>query len=369
MPAFIPGLTLNDYFYQEAVQPLIAAHFPDLIYSAALVGTGSEILGFDTAMSTDHGWGPRLMLFLRQSDYEQQHTALYETLRQHLPATFRGYPVGFQVSTAPGDNGTMLLDDTPEDGQPVNHLVKVFSIETFFNDYLNVPNVHHMRPVDWLTCSEQALLELTKGAVYYDGLDIQAIRDKLTYYPDDVWRYQMAAVWTRIGQEEHLAPRAGYVGDNIGSWIIASRLVRDIMRLCFLMKRQYVPYPKWFGTGFQRLDCAEKLSPLLEQVLAGETWQKRETALCAAYEIIANMHNTLSITPPLDSRSQQFHERPFNVLHAWRFADALIATITDDIVKAIAEKTRIGGIDIFSDNTDFLEDTRLHLHLQALYVD
>jgi hypothetical protein len=46
-------------------------------------------------------------------------------------------------------------------------------------------------------------------------------------------------------------PRAGFVGDELGSALIGSRLVRDIMNLCFLLEKQYAPYPKWFGTAFQ----------------------------------------------------------------------------------------------------------------------
>ncbi len=37
------------------------------------------------------------------------------------------------------------------------------------------------------------------------------------------------------------------IGDEVGSALIGSRLVRDIMRLCFLMEQTYAPYAKWFG--------------------------------------------------------------------------------------------------------------------------
>ena len=36
--------------------------------------------------------------------------------------------------------------------------------------------------------------------------------------------------------------------------LTAALLVRDVMRLAFLIERQYAPYAKWFGTGFARLD-------------------------------------------------------------------------------------------------------------------
>lgn len=61
---FVPGLELSRGFFADLVQPLLEDAFPDLRYSAALIGHGSEVLGFDTVMSTDHHWGPRVMLFL-----------------------------------------------------------------------------------------------------------------------------------------------------------------------------------------------------------------------------------------------------------------------------------------------------------------
>ena len=65
-PAFIPGLELAGAFYREAVGPLVG----DVPHSAALIGTGSDVLGFDTARSTDHGWGPRVQVFVDAADVE-----------------------------------------------------------------------------------------------------------------------------------------------------------------------------------------------------------------------------------------------------------------------------------------------------------
>ncbi len=69
MSNFIPGLELGSLFYLEAVKPVLDTFFERMQYSAALIGSGSEILGFDTEMSTDHHWGPRVMLFLKEDDH------------------------------------------------------------------------------------------------------------------------------------------------------------------------------------------------------------------------------------------------------------------------------------------------------------
>ncbi len=54
MPTFVPGLELAESFCAKVIEPRLAG----LKHSAALIGTGSEILGYDDFRSTDQGWGP-----------------------------------------------------------------------------------------------------------------------------------------------------------------------------------------------------------------------------------------------------------------------------------------------------------------------
>ena len=49
------------------------------------------------------------------------------------------------------------------------------------------------------------------------------------------------------------------------------------------------------------------------------------------------------------------------------FAGALLAAITDPAVRAIAQRPLIGGVDLLSDNTDLLENSRWRPVLRALY--
>ncbi len=59
MAAVVSGLELSRQFYSEAVRPILDARFSSLPHSAALLGRGSEVLGYDDEMSTDHDWKPR----------------------------------------------------------------------------------------------------------------------------------------------------------------------------------------------------------------------------------------------------------------------------------------------------------------------
>jgi len=358
---FMPGLDLNEQFFHEIVQPLLAAEFPTLRYSAARLGSGSDVLGYDTPMSTDHDWGIRMQLFLSEKDCEEVGTAVYQTLRHQLPLYFRGYSVHFGPV---GSDGSQVLVEKYEG--PVNHRIQVTTIDDFFQPYMGIDPSQELSPFDWLTIPQQLLLGVTKGRIFSDGLDkLEPIRSKFAYFPHDVWLYLLACQWARIGQEEHFVGRTGLLQDEIGSRLLASRLVHDLMLLGFLMEKQYAPYPKWFGTAFAELDCAAALLPELEGVMAADTWQAREQHLCVAYEQMAEGHNALGITPPLRTKCVPFHERPFQVINAEDFTNAILKTIKDASIRQIS--TKIGSIDQFSHSTDLRSDLELHRRLVELY--
>jgi hypothetical protein len=357
---FIRGLDLSQLLYEEAVRPLLATHFPDLCYSAALLGSGSEVLGFDTPQSMDHSWGPRLMLFLSEADYPTHDKPIDQMLRRELPAAIQGVPTNLAVVR--GDPPVAADDD----GTLPNHRVQIFTVADFFHNLLKVDPRHDLTVVEWLTIPEQVLRSVTAGRVFHDGLgELEPIRARLRYYPHDIWLYLLANQWGRIGQEEAFIGRCGQVGDELGSRLVAARLIRDLMRLCFLIERQYAPYIKWLGTAFQQLACAEQLTPIFYQVLDAHTWQERERQMTAAYETIAEKHNQLSITKPLSTKVSPFYERPFVVIQAERFAEAIRAAITSEAVLALSPS--LGGIDQFVDSTDVLSYPEAFSQLRPMY--
>ena len=364
-PAFIPGIRLCQLFYEEAVRPILAATFPLLVYSAALIGYGSDVLGYDTVRSTDHEWGPRLLLFVEEQAYPDVAAPIHAELRQRLPREFSGYSTHFGEPDADG----VRLREGRESG-PVEHKVEVHTLRQFCLDRLGLDPRSGLLPREWLILPQQKLLEFTAGAVYHDGLgELGEMRKQLAYYPRDVWLYLLAAQWQRIAQQEPFVGRTGEVGDEVGSHLIAGTLVRDLMRLCFLIERRYAPYSKWFGTAFSRLDAAPALSPTLQGVLRAEHWQERERHLCAAYEVAARLHNALGITAPLAEHVSFFHDRPFRVIHGERFVSAIIDAIDDEGVRDLVERIgMIGAIDQITDNVDVLSNPAQYVTFRGLYA-
>ena len=363
MPKFVPGLELNKLFYQEEVRPILDRAFPRLRHSAALIGWGSEVLGFDTQISRDHYWGPRLLLFLSEKDSPRLKDHISKLLSVELPYEFMGYSTHY---SKPEPNN--VCHPVKITHGPVNHMINIHSVRFYFKARLGFDLKRRITVADWLTFPQQRLLELTSGEVYYDGLgQLAKAREKLQYYPRDIWLYMMAAQWTRISQEEAFVGRAGHVGDELGSQIVAARLVREIVKLSFLMERKYAPYSKWLGTAFSRLMIAKDLAPLLRKAMLGKTWKTREKWLSKAYTLIARQHNALKITEPLSTKTSDYYSRPYSVIFAERFAKAIKQSIKDPNVQKIA--TDIGSIDQFTDSTNVVEDLALIRKLRIAYAE
>jgi hypothetical protein len=93
----MPGLELSRRYFHEAVEPVLAAAFPGLRYGAALIGPGSEVQGFDDAMSTDHNWGPRVLLFLAANDMAALGGEVGARLEAALADDFLGWPTRIEI--------------------------------------------------------------------------------------------------------------------------------------------------------------------------------------------------------------------------------------------------------------------------------
>src|SRR5579863_3272969 len=146
MTLFILGIELCRRFYEDAVSPLLERYFPSLPYAAALIGHGSDVLSFDTEMSMDHDWGPRLQLFLRE-----QHVSLVpsidEVLRKHLQHEFAGFPVS--AVEAADEPRVMVMHRTMEG--PVNHRVALMTVRDFLKFHLAYDIEQPLEVGDWLT--------------------------------------------------------------------------------------------------------------------------------------------------------------------------------------------------------------------------
>jgi hypothetical protein len=140
--------------------------------------------------------------------------------------------------------------------------------------------------------------------------------------------------------------------------VLAGRLVRDLVRLSYVVERSYPPYPKWFGRGFADLALAATVGPHLDAALAATAWRDREAALCAAASLVGEATNALGLAEPVDCAPRQFFTRDIRVVDAGGFAVALASAITDPELRAVLDRLDgrpVGGIDHVTDNVGVLE--------------
>ena len=359
---FIPGLTLSELFFKEIVHPIILNKFPDLDFSAARLDYGSDVIGFDTPQSMDHGWGPKLTLFLTETNFDHYRDILDDYFAHHLPFECRGFPTNFGEPLA--DGGVMSRKET----YPIHHGITITTIEKFFLNYVGV-NIHlSPTPTIWLTIPQQRLRTLRAGPIFYDGLNtLSNLRQQFDWYPHDLWLYLMASQWQRINQEEPFIGRTGSVGDALGIRLIAARLIHNLMSLSLLMEKQYAPYNKWFGSAFQQLNIAPDLTPIYTDILNCTEWHNIEAHFTSAYLIVIEAHNSLGATPIIEPLVTSFHNRPYLVPHSDRFVSALLAQVKDPSIQELPP--HLGSIDQIVDNTDLLENMPRCQLLRSLYQD
>ena len=323
------------------------------------MGWGSEVLGYDTTQSADHHWGPRVLLFLNEGDFGKYKRAISKALSKKLPLTFLGYSTNFSKA-APNGVRSMIYKKSGK----VSHMVDIFTIKSFLENRLGIDATQNLKTADWLVIPQQRLLAVTSGAVFHDDIGLNKVRAKIKYYPRNIWLYLLASQWERISQREAYVGRTGDVGDELGSQILAARIVRELMRLCFLMEKKYIPYAKWFGTGFSHLKAAKKLSPIFTKVIMSKNWRQREKHLSSAYSIVAKMHNDLKITKTLPVKPTKYFGRPYLVIHSDSFARKIREKITD---KKLRRLKLIGSVDQFIDSPAINDDVKLNKKLGIIY--
>jgi hypothetical protein len=318
MTGFVPGLELCRRFYEEVVAPGVGAR-----HEAGLPGPGSDVLGYDTERSTDHDWGPRCQLFVQASDLDEVRSRVLTS----LPKTYDGRLPAFG-----------------RDGGPLEPHVVVTTLPAWLEGELGWDlGARELTVVDWLVIPQTRLLGITQGAVFADPDGYLAhLRRRLAWYPDPVWWWLLACQWQRLSQEEPFVQRTAEVGDQLGSAVLAGRLVRDCMRLALLIGRKYAPYSKWLGTAFAGIPDPDGLGSSLAEAVATRTLMAREAALGRAYQLLGERFNALSPGSRLDTSLGPFHDRPALVLGAGRFSAASLERVEDPVLTRLP---LVGAVD------------------------
>ena len=324
------GAALARHYYEEVVAPLLLQERPDLLYACGRLGSGSDVLGLDDVVSRDHDWGLRLTLLVEEPDVADIDLLLERT----LPDTFAGHPIRFAT--------------TWEDR--VRQRVEVSDPVAFTRSRLGVDPTA-LGVLEWLSLTGQAVLEVTAGPVFYDAPGvISELREHLAWYPDDLWYYVLAAGWVRVQEELPMVGRCGARGDELGSRIIAGRIVRQLMHLVFLTARSWPPYGKWFGTMFAQLDSSSEMTAALDRAQTSTDWQTREAALAEAVGLVMLQQAHCGL-PSVAQPIEPFWDREYRTL-----APGVVAVLQEAMVDAEVRRlpAGVGAIEQWVDNVKVL---------------
>jgi hypothetical protein len=331
--AFRPGLALAEAFYADVVAPLI-----DVSHTACLLGEGSEILGYDSARSTDHEWGPRVQLFVSADHVDRVQSAIAHS----LPAEYDGLPTAWYS----------LATNT------VTHHIEVTTFDEWILAQLGIDPRQGMDHAAWLGLAHQRLLYVTRGKVFRDDAgELTRVRSALAWYPTDVWRWLLASQWYLIGNTEPLIGRTLEAGDQRGARLLTAKLCKLIMHMAFLQERRYWPYDKWLGTAFAELEAAATLGPLIDAALEQTPTIGADSAISRALTTLGDRHTALALSEPVTPVIGDFQVnindavRPYPVLNTSDFVAATTAAITDP---ALRQLTAVGGIDQLTHADDAL---------------
>ena len=313
------------------MRPFVAARWPRLPYAAARLGSGSDVLGLDDAVSRDHDWGLRLNLLVPRDTV----TAVDALSRRAAARLARGHPTRFATTWDP----------------VVRHRVQVETARDLAASRLGLDPTVDLTAADWLSLTGQAVLEVTAGEVFADRAgDLGGIRRGWSGIPTTCGATSWPPTGPASAQELPFVGRTGERGDDVGSRVVAARLAGVAMHLGHLLERRWAPYAKWLGTSFAGLPRAGVALAPLERALTASDWRQREDGLAEALRTLSAVQREAGL-PAVDDPLEPFWNRPYRGVRD-AVVTVLEASVTDPAVRALPRG--VGSAEQWSDAVDVL---------------
>lgn len=238
------GLELSERFYFEFGAPMLKEQFSDILplIAVGLCGSGSECFGYDDDISADHDFEPGFCIFIPDEDVLSRRDAfLLERAYSKLPKEYMGYKRNPLSPVGGNRHGVIKMSD-------------------FFISKTGSAN-GTLTSSQWFSLPEQSLAEATNGKIFFDGSEtITKIRQRLSYFPEDVRRKKIAGEVLIMGQAgQYNFARCVKRNEYGAAQLCLNEFVKSAMHTVFLLNRSYMPYYKW---SFRALRELPKLSEL-----------------------------------------------------------------------------------------------------------
>lgn len=246
----LTGLEMSRSYFAEWGLPFLRQHFPSISERvAAGIWRGSQSLGADDELSSDHGWGAAFGLVLTELDFQSTAEHLEQALQKSAPAEWKGF------------------------SKPSDYEITVTSIDRFFQDWVGF-STPPQDSSQWFEgfhfrfgTRETELYMIRHGHIFYDPLgEFTARRDLFVKYPRDIRlrriNQELLNIW-HYGQY-NFVDRLSKRNDSVANCMALGHFTEGVMRLCMLLDDDYTVYWKWLAFEFRKHSVAQFLDPLLK---------------------------------------------------------------------------------------------------------
>lgn len=246
------GLEISKAYFEEYGRPMLTEQFPELMpyLAAGLCGSGSECLGYDDDVSTDHDYEPGFIIFLPGEDVVDRQTAFkLERAYAKLPKEFMGLKRSLMQPVGGARRG-------------------VIRTEEFFSEKCGRGD-GALSYDEWIRTPEYALLEAVNGKIFFDNYgEVTAIRERLSYLPEDVRKKKLAGnllLMAQSGQYNYM--RCISHGEEGAAQLAVAEYVKAAMSVAFLLNKKYQPFYKWSFRAMRELERLSIEAELLEYLI------------------------------------------------------------------------------------------------------
>ena len=274
----------------------IKVKYPDL-YSRiclALVGVGSECLGFDDEISEDHDFSSQCQLFLDDSDYKTYKSDLESSLK---------------IFCKDLESLTSNLKDVNIEIMPISNFYKYY---TLFENGPKTESEYRKVPMDLLCVA-------TNGKVFLDNLGkFSEIRNRLlNFYPEDIRLKKIAFQLNKMAQSgQYNYSRMIKRGDTVAANIAQGEFVKHYLEFVHLLNKKYMPFYKWSYRSACSLEILGNFTQENLKKLSEASIYEKESIIEKICLTVVNTLNELGLShSKIDFLTYQAEEVRKNILN------------------------------------------------------
>ena len=250
----ISGLVLAREYYEVYVKDMLHREFPEYEdrIAVGLAGYGSECFGFDDELSRDHDFGPSVCMWVDDAVYEEIGDKLAEEYDK-LPKRFFGFAARVETKNGHGRVGVIRISD-------------------FLREHIDTDKVPERDDMAaWAAIGEEQAATVVNGEIFKDDEGLLTLaRQKLAeFYPDRLWYAKMAESAVKIAQYgQYNYGRCMKRQDYVAASLAYAGFMQEVIRLCFLVYREYMPYYKWSFRALTAM-AERRQEPVLYRICDG----------------------------------------------------------------------------------------------------